>query len=56
MSLEPAVSSVSKNSSYFLSAYNVPGAVLSIYMHYLILSSQQPHEGNTKKAYFHLKI
>ena len=30
MSLEPAVSSVSKNSSYFLSAYNVPGAVLSI--------------------------
>ena len=30
MSLEPAVSSMSKNSSYFLSAYNVPGAVLSI--------------------------
>lgn len=30
MSLEPAVSSVSKNSSYFLSVYNVPGAVLSI--------------------------
>ena len=29
MSLEPAVSSVSKNSGYFLSAYNVLGAVLS---------------------------